>query len=66
MNASGKTETKILSFSHDYGTFKSIKLAALTLSAYHSCPYEDTDDDIKAEADACMERIKRQKEAERK
>lgn len=34
MNASGKTETKILSFSHDYGTFKSIKLAALTLSAY--------------------------------
>ena len=34
MNASGKTETKILSFSHDYGTFKSFKLAALTLSAY--------------------------------
>ena len=31
----------------------------------HSCPYEDADDDIKAEADACMERIKRQKEAER-
>ena len=35
MNASGKTETKILSFSHDYGTFKSFKLAALTLSAYY-------------------------------
>ena len=25
----------------------------------HSCPYKDADDDIKAEADACMERIKR-------
>ena len=33
MNASGKTETKILVF-HDYGTFKSVKLATLTLSAY--------------------------------
>ena len=31
----------------------------------HSCPCEDADDDIKAEADACMERIKSQKEAER-
>lgn len=31
----------------------------------HSCPYEDADNDIKAEADACMERIKSQKEAER-
>ena len=31
----------------------------------HSCPYEDADDDIKAEADACMARIKSQKEAER-
>lgn len=35
MNASGKTETKILSFPHDYGTFQNIKLAALTLSAYN-------------------------------
>lgn len=25
MNASEKTETKALSFSHDYGTFKNIK-----------------------------------------
>ena len=31
----------------------------------HSCPYEDADNDIKAEVDACMERIKSQKEAER-
>ena len=31
----------------------------------HSCPYEDADDDIKAEADACMRRIKKRKEAEK-
>ena len=31
----------------------------------HSYPCEDADDDIKAEADACMERMKSQKEAER-
>lgn len=31
----------------------------------HSYPCEDADDDIKAEADACMERIKSQKEAGR-
>ena len=31
----------------------------------HSCPYEDADDDIKAEADAFMRRIKKRKEAEK-
>ncbi len=31
----------------------------------HSCPYEDADDDIKAEADACMERIKIKRAAEK-
>ena len=31
----------------------------------HSCPYEDADDDIKAEADVCMERIKIKRAAEK-
>ena len=69
MNASGKTETKILSFSHDYGTFQSLKLAALTLSAYKKSStifcsqyefeewYEQLGGDDSPLADAIIDRI---------